>query len=234
LRGKSLESLKSKFNKVVSRLLEIDFMQRRKPTSNNERTLISQQLKFLPLFSVKFNEKNEFLRRSFLLNAFRKGSTSDVEKLCNDLNRVAISNMKKKFPQQKPPLTPGPHASSSLVLNIQTEVTASEYLRVKGLLKSVGVDRNYVALTPRTAKLLAIVEKEVATLLMMRDSLQRKKQELEILRSTGSNQGNMRMRANMPTPAAGPSVGNSITPSLQTTPANLTQAIPLSQQKRKR
>ena len=238
LRGKSVEALKSKFNKIAMKLLEIDLLQRKRPASAMERIQVSQQLKYLPLFSMKYNEKNEYLRRLFLDNAFKRGVSADHEKAVSEIMRVPTMMMKKKSQQSKPPVAPGPHAASTLITTLQSEVTNSEYNRVKAVLKGLGVDRASTAITPKLAKLMATVEKEAATLLMMRDSLQRKKQELEILRTSGGNgAGAMRMRGAAATPppaiTVSPNAPNSAPPQTiqpSTTPA----AITISQQKRKR
>ena len=236
-RGKSLEALKARFSRVVTKLMEIDLFQRKKPNSNSERLQVSQQLKYLPLFTMKYNEKNEYLRRIFLQNIYKRGSSAELEKLMNELIRIPSLNMKKRLPSLKAPLTPGPHAASNLISNVQGELTASEYLRVKSLLKSVGLDRGRMSLTPKVARLLSIVEKEAATLLIMRDSLQRKKQELEILRSSGGA-GVARLRN--PPQSTPPSTTAAVTPVTSSAPllsapaATTSQSLSLSQQKRKR
>jgi hypothetical protein len=186
LRGKSLESLKSKFNKVAMKLFEIDLLQQKQPASTVERIQICQQLKYLPLFAVKYNEKNEFLRRLFMENALKK-NPHEFEKQINEILRIPTISMKKKSAYHSRIVSvPGPQLASSLVpVSVQGELSASEYSRVKAVLLSLGIDRSRATATPKLAKLFATVEKEVATLLMMRDSLQRKKQELEILRTNG-------------------------------------------------
>ena len=184
LRGKSVESLKSKFNKVLMKLFEIDLLQQKRPATTVERIQISQQLKYLPIFAVKYNEKNEFLRRLFLENSFKR-APQDMDKLVNEMLRIPTMNMKKKTNLGKLPSVPGPMLASSFVPVVQTDLSASEYTRVKAVLTSLGIDRAEAVRTPRLATLFAAIEKEAATLLMMRDSLQRKKQELEILRSSG-------------------------------------------------
>jgi hypothetical protein len=236
-RGRSLEALKSRFSRLVTKLVEIDLFQRKKPSSNSERLQVSQQLKYLPLFTMKYNEKNEYLRRIFLLNSDKRGSSPELDKLMNELTRIPTLNMKKRLPSLKAPLTPGPHAASSLMANVQAELSASEYLRVKSLLKSVGLDRAGMSITPKIARLLSVVEREAATLLIMRDSLQRKKQELEILRSSGGA-GVTRLRnAPQSTP---PSTTAALTPVTVSAPllsapaAQASQSLSLSQQKRKR
>jgi hypothetical protein len=239
LRGKSMESLKARFNRVVMKLMEIDLLQRRKPSSAMERLQVSQQLKYLPLFSLKYNEKHEYLRRIFLQNANKRTQQSDVDRLLGELMRIPNLTLKKRGQTARPPPAPGPQAATGSLLSIQAEVSASEFARIKGILKSVGVDRSSLSLTPENAKLMAVIEKEAAVLLMMRDSLQRKKQELEILRTsggTGSNQ--LRHKVSLPTvnnasaPVTAPPTSTA-TPNPSVAPVAMT-APSLSQQKRKR
>lgn len=227
LRGKSVESLKSKFNKVAIRLIEIDLLQRKRPATTIERIQFSQQLKYLPIFAMKFNEKNEFLRRLFLENSFKRPSTSDQDKMMNEIMRIPSLAMKKRQ-QGKPPVTPGPHLASSLIQTVHNDISNSEYNRVKAALKGLGADKSNLTMTPKVARLVAVVEREAAALLMMRDSLQRKRQELEILRTSGGNASSgVRMRQSGPAPV----------PPAPAVPVNLAappQSITISQQKRKR
>jgi hypothetical protein len=239
-RGKSLESLKARFARVILKLIEADLLQRRKPSTSMERLQVSQQIKYQPIHFARFNEKHEYLRRLFLQNAFKRTGTNEVDKLFGELMRVPSLNLKKRLPQSKPPLTSGPHASSNLVSVVQSEVSTSEYSRIKAILKAVGIDRTKMTITPKVLRLLAVVEKEAATLLMMRDSLQRKKQELELLRtSTGSAHANVRSRYsgapatnNIPPGNSTGTVNSSSTPAL--TPGSVIGASNLGQQKRKR
>ena len=240
LRGKSLESLKARFSRILMKLMEIALLQRKKPSTGMERLQLSQQLKYFPPFSSRYNEKNEYLRRIFLQNAFKRSQSSEIDKLFNELMRVPNLTLKKRAPQPKQPLTPGPHAASSLVSNIQSEVSVSEFARVKAILKNVGLDRTTLPHTPSVAKLMAIVEKEAATLLMMRDALQRKKQELELLRTTGGNSSGLRHRAQIvanqpvgPPVSAPQTAGTTPVPSVAPMGTSASAAS-LIQQKRKR
>lgn len=239
LRGKSLESLKTRFSRLIMKIMEIDLLQRKKPSTGMERLQVSQQLKFLPAFSARYNEKNEYLRRIFLQNMFKRSQGADIDKLFNELMRVPNLTLKKRAPQPKQPTAPGPHAASSMVSNIQSDISGSEYARVKAVLNSVGLDRAGLPLTPKIGKLMATAEKEAATLLMMRDALQRKKQELELLRISGGNTNGLRPRAQM---AANHSVVPQVsapgtatpTPIPSVTPMGSNAGSSLIQQKRKR
>ena len=197
-RGKSMESLKSKFNKVVVKLLEIDAVKRRKAITASERMQATQSLRWLPIFAMKYNEKNEYLRRVFLENEFRRESSTDAtaacEKCVNEIMRVPNLTMKHKKTMGgggpgKPSLIPGPQLSSTMIQSVHSEISLAESNRLKAILKSLGLDRSSMQRTPKLSKLFSIVEREAHTLLMMRDSLQRKKQELEILRTSGMNGG---------------------------------------------
>lgn len=227
LRGKSLESLKSKFNKVVMKLFEIDILRQKRPATTVERIQISQQLKYLPIFSMKYNEKNEFLRRLFLENSFKRNA-QEFEKYIGEILKVPSMSMKKKTQQIRAGSVPGPVLASSLVPSTEADFTSSEFSRVKSVLASLGIDRSAAMSTPKLAKLFASVEKEAGTLLMMRDSLQRKKQELEILRSNGGSGGlGMRARA---TGSPSPVQSNN----QQVNQPHAFQSISVTQQKRKR
>lgn len=215
-RGKSIESLKSKFNKVMLKLLEVDALKRRKATTATERIQATQSLRWLPIFAMKFNEKNEYLRRVFLENEFRRESSSEAmtacEKYVNELMRVPNLTMKHKKTMtggpSKPTLVAGPQLASSLIQSVHTEMSLAESNRLKAILKSLGVDRTSMQRTPKLSKLFSIVERETHTLLMMRDSLQRKKQELEILRTSGMNGGvgnGLNNRPPRPQPSGPPS-----------------------------
>jgi len=218
-RGKSMESLKSKFNKVVVKLLEVDVLKRRKITTATERMQATQSLRWLPIFAMKYNEKNEYLRRVFLENEFRRESSADATAACdkcvNEIMRIPNLTMKHKKtmgggPPGKPSLIPGPQLSSTMVQSVHSEISLAESNRLKAILKSLGIDRTSMQRTPKLSKLFSIVEREAHTLLMMRDSLQRKKQELEILRTSGINGGvgnglNNRPR---PPPPSGPQSQN--------------------------
>ncbi len=193
-RGKSLESIKTKFSKAVSKLLEVDIFGRRKPSTSMDRLHLSRSLKFLPLFSMKYNEKNEYLRRIFLDNEFRRQkvaeASNNADRYMSDLMRMPSMTMKYKKGSrggQPSTLPTGPHLTSSLVQSVHSEIGLAESNRVKAVLKSLGVNRNDMMRTPQLAKLFAIVEREAHVLIMMRDSLQRKKQELEIIRTSGLN-----------------------------------------------
>lgn len=188
LRGKSIESLKSRFNKVVMKLLEIDILQTRKPEHNIERMQVLQSLRFLPIFSIKYNEKNEYLRRIFLENSLKRQHPDALqEKALAEVMRVPNLTMKKRSNRSQALVAPGTVLASSNITNIQTEVSPADMNRIKAMLKSLGIDREDLSKTPKIGRLLATIEKETHTLIMMRDSLQRKKQELEILKSTGAN-----------------------------------------------
>ena len=187
LRGKSIESLKSKFNKVVMKLMEIDVLQQRKaPLSNVDRIEVSQSLRCLPLFSIKYNEKNEYLRRLFVENLHKRTVADPMqEKALSELLRIPNLTMKKR---RSPPIAaPGTVVASSTIPNVQTEVSSAEANRIKAMLKALGIERENLAKTPKIGKLMATIEKQAHILIMMRDSLQRKKQELEILKATGAN-----------------------------------------------
>ena len=231
LRGKSIESLKSKFNKVAMKLIETDVLLRKRPSTTMERFQVTQHLKFLPIFAMKYNEKNEYLRRLFLENAFKRPASPDQDRWVNEIMRIPTLSVKKKGQQAKPPVIPGPHLASSLNASVQSEISSSEYTRVKAVLRGLGIDKTALANTPAVAKLMAVVEKEAAALLMMRDSLQRKKQELEILRTSGGNGvGGMRMRPPPSSTSAPTSSASTPAPGMHMQP----QSISISQQKRKR
>ncbi len=149
---------------------------------------------------MKYNEKNEYLRRVFLENEFRRESSAEAtaacEKSANEIMRVPNLTMKHKknmagggTAPAKPSLVPGPQLASSLIQSVHSEVSLAESNRLKAILKNLGIDRTSMQRTPKLSKLFSIVEREAHTLLMMRDSLQRKKQELEILRTSGMNGG---------------------------------------------
>jgi hypothetical protein len=216
LRGKSLEALKSKFNKIAMKLLEIDLLQRKRPATTMERFQFLQELKYLPIFSMKYNEKNEYLRRIFLDNAYKKPNSVDQEKMVGEIMRGPNLAIKKKNQQSRPQLTPGPHLSKSLITSVQTEISGSEATRMRSMLAGLGISISASFSTPRIAKMLAVIEKETLSLLMMRDSLQRKKQELEILRTSGGTHA--MHRARQPAPP----------------PAGVAHSISINQQKRKR
>lgn len=185
LRGKSVESLKSKFNKVVMKLLEIDLLTKKKPASNLERMqMMSQSLRYLPIFSIKYNEKNEYLRRLFLEN-----KRQPDERALAEILRVPNMSIKKK-PAPRAMAAPGTVLASASIPNLLNEISASDSNRIKLILSALGIKRDTLTKTPKISKLLAIVEKETHTLIMMRDSLQRKKQELEILKTTGASAQN--------------------------------------------
>jgi hypothetical protein len=235
-RGKSLESLKSKFNKVIMKLLEIDIVQKRKPANSMERMQVSQPLKYLPIFCMKYNEKNEYLRRLFLENQFKRQSSPDATAVCdkfmNELMRIPNMTMKHKKNMAKPPIVPGPQLASSQIHSVHSEISLAESNRLKAVIKSLGIDRSIMMCTPKIAKLFSIVEREAHTLLMMRDSLQRKKQELEILRTSGgiNSVGQTRAPRIMPAP---PAVG-SIPPQSTNAVDMMMTAAAAQQQKRKR
>ena len=199
-RGKSMESLKSKFNKVMVKLLEVDSLKRKNASTAADRMQATQSLRWLPIFAMKYNEKNEYLRRVFLENEFRRESSAEAtaacEKSVNEIMRVPNLTMKHKKNMAgggtapgKPSLVPGPQLASSLIQSVHSEVSLAESNRLKAILKNLGIDRTSMQRTPKLSKLFSIVEREAHTLLMMRDSLQRKKQELEILRTSGMNGG---------------------------------------------
>lgn len=239
MRGKSVESLKARFNRVIMKLMEIDVLQRRKPSSSMERLQVSQQLKYLPLFSLRYNEKHEYLRRVFLQNAYKRNQPNDIEKLFGELMRIPNLTLKKRAQAARPPPAPGPQATTASMVNIQTEVSASEFSRIKAILKSVGIDRSSMSLTPKNAKLMSVIEKEAAILLMMRDSLQRKKQELEILRTSGGNGSNQLRHklslaaSNAPSAPVTAAQTSTVTPNPSVAPVSMAgQSV--AQQKRKR
>ena len=235
-RGKSIESLKSKFNKVMLKLLEVDALKRNKATTATERIQATQSLRWLPIFAMKYNEKNEYLRRVFLENEFRRESSPEAisacEKYVNELMRVPNLTMKHKKAMTggpgKPALIPGPQLASSLIQSVHSEISLAESNRLKAILKSLGVDRASMQRTPKLSKLFSIVEREAHSLLMMRDSLQRKKQELEILRTSGMNGGVGNGLNNRPRPPpSGP-------PSQNVNEVLMAAASAAAQQKRKR
>ena len=239
MRGKSLESLKGRLNKVVLKLMEIDLLQRRKPSTSMERLQVSQQLKYLPLFAVRFNEKHDYLRRIFLHNSFKRPLVNDIDKLVGELMRLPNLAVKKRGHISRPPTPPGPQAATASVASIQSEISGSEMTRIRAILKCVGVEREGIILTPKITRLMSVVEKEAAILLMMRDSLQRKKQELEILRSGGGNGPNsFRHKGTIPggISSSGPvtaSQTSTVTPVPATSPVSA--VVPaIIQQKRKR
>jgi hypothetical protein len=209
-RGKSIESIKAKFNRAVTKLLEVDAISRSKKPSS-DRSGHNRSLKYLPLFSMKYNEKNEYLRRMFLDNEYKRQKVSEAsanaDRYLGDLMRIPNMTVKMKKGQrsgQPSNLPPGPHLMSGLIQSVHSEISLSESNRVKAVVKGLGINRAEMMRTPQLAKLFAIVERETHMLLMMRDSVQRKKQELEIVKTSGTMGIGMSYRPKAP-PSQAPS-----------------------------
>jgi hypothetical protein len=189
-RGRPLESLKSKFFKVNSKLLEIDALQRNQPTNNSERAAVLSSVRLLLPFTLRYNEKNEFLRRAVKELQWKQTAKDldEQQKMLAEITRLPTISIRKKAP--KPTLPVGASLASQSTPSPLADLSQAEGNRVRAVLKALGLDRAKMATTPSLQKRFALIEREAHALIMLRDSLNRKRQELEILR-TGGNSGSI-------------------------------------------
>jgi len=184
-RGRTLEHLKARFYRVVTKLLDLD-------ASHN--TLPGH-----PFLTNRYNELYDAQRRQFNeLNFSKDASTLENQtKLIKDLFR---SKLRIKIKAETPTQRLGVFVAANLAK--QLEMSLGDLEKVKAAAESLGVNLHGEARTLRVQKMLAAVSKQIHSLILLKESISIKSRQLESLRAAPAPQSLPKPKFTATIPAA--------------------------------